>query len=74
MGEEMAISGSIIVGGEGEQRGSKNGGGLSVRIDIAVPGLWRLLGSSLGDCSGSASSKKEGKAVAMKVFVAEFGS
>ena len=71
MGEKLAVGGSTIFVGEGKQRGSKNGGGLSVRIDIAVPGLCLLLGSSFEDFSGPASFKKEGKAIAMKAFVAE---
>lgn len=42
-----------------------------VEIDVAVPGLWLLLGSSFEGCS---ELEKEGKAVAMKAFVAECGS
>lgn len=39
IGKEMAISRRIIVGSKGEQQGSKNRGGLFVRINIAVPSL-----------------------------------
>lgn len=73
----MAVGGSTTSVGEGKQGGSKNGGnggGLSVKIDIAMPGLWQLLDSSIEDCSGLVLSKKEGKGVVMKAFVAECGS